>query len=58
MGISTAQLNTGLLLDKYGVFDSSSSYLASDITHHEKQQIPFDINKWMAFNYFKQAAES
>ena len=57
MGISTAQLNTGLLLDKYGVFDSFSSYLATDVIHHEKQQLPFDINKWLAFNHFKQAAE-
>ena len=33
MGISTAQLNTGLLLDKFGVFDSSNSYLATNVIH-------------------------
>lgn len=58
MGISTAQLNTGLLLDKYGIFDSRSSYLANDVVHDTRQQLPFDINKWLAFNYFKQASEN
>jgi hypothetical protein len=33
MGISTAKLNTGLLLDKFGVFDSSNSYLATNVIH-------------------------
>jgi len=53
MGISTAQLNTGLLLDKYSVFNSADSYLAADVIHDEKHQMPFDVNKWLAFNYFK-----
>ena len=55
MGIPTAMLNTGLLLDKYEVFNSENSYLAKDVEHKKDQQMPFDLNKWLAFKYFKQA---
>lgn len=33
MGIATAQLNTGLLLDKYQIFDSRKSYFSVDVTN-------------------------
>lgn len=57
MGLSTAMLNTGLLLDKYSVFNSANSYLAADVTHDSRQQMPFDLNKWLSFNYFKMASQ-
>lgn len=51
-GLSTAMLNIGMLLDKYDVFDSKSSYLAVDVKHRQRN---FNINKYLAFNYFKTA---
>jgi len=53
MGLSTAMLNTGLLLNKYSVFDSQLSYFATDVEHEAHQHIPLDINKYLSFNYFK-----
>ena len=35
-GLSTAMLNIGMLLDKYDVFDSKSSYLAVDVKHRQR----------------------
>ena len=52
-GLSTAQLNIGLLLDKYEVFESKNSYFARDIQHETKKNEQFSINKYLAFNYFK-----
>lgn len=51
-GLSTAMLNLGLLLDKYDIFDTQSSFLAMDVSH---SQDSFNINKYLAFNYFKTA---
>jgi hypothetical protein len=51
-GLSTAMLNLGLLLDKYDVFDTKSSFLAVDVSH---SQDSFNINKYLAFNYLKTA---
>lgn len=53
MGLSTAMLNTGLLMDKYAVFNSELTYFSADVDHGTQQQAPFDINKYLAFNYFK-----
>ena len=33
MGLSTAMLNTGLLMDKYAVFSSELTYFAADVIH-------------------------
>jgi hypothetical protein len=51
-GLSTAMLNLGMLLDKYDIFENEKTYLAADVDHSQKS---FNINKYLAFNYFKTA---
>jgi hypothetical protein len=41
-----------MLLEKYDVFDTKSSYLAVNVSHKKDN---FNINKYLAFNYFKTA---
>ena len=53
MGIGTAMLNAGLLLEKYDVFDKSKSYLSMDVKHASGR--PLNLNKYLSFNYFKMA---
>ena len=45
----------GLLLEKYNVFDSKDSYFAKDVDHPSDSQLPYDMNKYLAFNYLKMA---
>ena len=54
-GLSTAQLNIGLILDKYDVFNSKQTYFSSDVKHDSDSTSQFNINKYLAFNYFKVA---
>lgn len=54
MGLSTAMLNAGLLLEKYNVFDSTKSFFAANVKHPSSPK-QFNINKYLAFNYFKMA---
>jgi hypothetical protein len=57
MGLSTAMLNTAILLDKYKVFDSDKSFFSVNVNHSGNQgKILFDINKYLAFNYFKMSS--
>ncbi len=53
IGLSTAMLNTGLLFNKYFVFDLQLWYFAKDVMHDANQLTPLYINKHLAFNYFK-----
>lgn len=59
MGFATAILNAGLLLDKNKVFDSDLSYFARDVVHSSPGSSALsekmDINKFLAFNFFKMA---
>jgi len=55
MGLSTAMLNTGLLMDKYSIFNSLNTYFAVDVKQTQ-QFNPFDVNKYLAFNYFKMSS--
>ena len=56
MGIGTAMLNAGLLLEKYDVFDYSKSYLSMDVRRHDtNEKKPLNLNKFLAFNFFKMA---
>lgn len=53
MGFRSAILNSGLLLDKRSVFDSRLSYFVQDVAHTDGPSTPLDINRHLAFNYFK-----
>lgn len=54
-GLSNAMLNSAILLEKYNLFDSNSTYFANDIQHSPKQKSVFNINNFIAFNYLKMA---
>ena len=56
MGLPTAMLNAAMIFDKLNSAESQKSYFAIDVQHNKKQQMPFDLNKYLAFNYFKMAA--
>ena len=49
-GISTAQLDAGLVLDKYKVF--GETYYSKDLDK------PVEMNSYLAFNFFKMALNS
>lgn len=55
MGFSTAILNAGLVLDKSSVFESSLSYFVQDVVHESAPADRLDLNKFLAFNFFKMA---
>lgn len=53
MGFRSAILNSGLLLDKHNVFDSRLSYFVEDVVHLDGPSGSLDINRYLAFNFFK-----
>jgi hypothetical protein len=53
MNLSPASLNVGMILDKYQVFNSKQSYFAMDVEHDSLKNVDFNINKYIAYNYFK-----
>jgi TPR repeat protein len=53
-GIAVAQLNAAILLDKYDILDSSSTFLHELMTNNGEAD--FNINKHLSFKYYSLAA--
>mmetsp|Transcript_4760 Transcript_4760/g.4417 ORF Transcript_4760/g.4417 Transcript_4760/m.4417 type:complete len:136 (-) Transcript_4760:400-807(-) len=55
-GMASAQLNVGILLDKYDIFNSED-LMVYHVINRTLNDSSFNINKHLAYKYFTQASE-